>query len=191
MTTPTAIPQGTHILLGAVSPNELYQLKNVFMPVDGMQHLDHLWNGYRRVKAAGLPSPGLHTHLTVQFVDPNVEDRQYNISNDTYMAVVVSDTGAPISFAPGIRILAGALTAAEIIRLDTNVFLPVGTVERDGTKWEKIALTERFHIEGNQITFDFATPDVKSLTFRPDQLSNVMLVVWETGQVIAGLIQQQ
>jgi hypothetical protein len=183
----TNFPEGTHILLGAVPPIELHQLSNVFLPVDGMEHLDHLWRGYRRVKGVAPTGPGLDTHITAQFVDPNVDDHPYNLSNDTYMAVVVSDTGGPISFAPGIRILAGAVTIADILKFNMNVFLPMGNTEYRGHTWEKIALTKTFHLQGSDVTVEFATPDVPPKTYSTDTLTNAMLAVWETGQVIAGL----
>jgi hypothetical protein len=187
----TTFPDGTHILLGAVPPIELHQLSNVFLPVDGMEHLDHLWRGYRRVKGPKYRPPGVDTHITAEFVDPNVEDHTYNLSDDTYMAVVVSDTDGPITFAPGIRILAGAVNVAELFKFNTNVFLPVGETDYRGYTWERICLTKTFHFQGNDVTVDFATPGVPSKTYPADGLTNLMMAVWETGQVIAGLVQGQ
>lgn len=185
----TNFPEGTHILLAAVPPIELRQLRDVFLPVDGMDYLGHLWRGYRRVKGPAPTSPGVDTHITAQFVDPNVEDHTYNLSDNTYLAVVVSDTDGPTTFAPGTRLLAGAMNAAEIFKLDTNVLIPVGKAEYLGYTWEKICLTKTFHLKGDELTVDFATPGVESKTYPAGEPINVMMALWETGQVTADLIQ--
>lgn len=187
----TTFPDGTHILYAEVPPIELRQLSNVFLPRDGLNHLEHPWRGYRRVKGVKYRAPGVDTHIDIEFSDVNVDDETYNLSHDLPMAVVVSDKGDAITYPPGIRLLANSAQVTEFFKWDMNVFLPVGGVDHAGYTWQKLALTKTFHIKNDQVIIDFSTPGIESKTYAPDELTHVMMAVWETDQVIGGLIQGQ
>lgn len=185
----TAFPNGTHILFQSVPPLEPLQKSNAFLPVGDLDHAGFTWERFRRIKGPKYRPPGVDTHITVEFADSSAEDRTFNLSEDTDIAVVLSDAGDEVTFAPGFGLLRGQLTLSQLFQFGTAVFVPVGQVDYLESKWEKFALTKTFHLDGENSSVDFENPALESTALPSDRPIPLFSAVWETGQVIAGLLQ--
>lgn len=190
-----SFPMDTHILHAQIPTGDILQLvrdTNVFLPVDNVEQLDRNWSRYRRISTIPVTA-GVDRFIHVDFHDVDGPPGSYNLSDHTSVALVQTDLNGPVAFAPGVVVLAAEVRAGEILRLDTNVFVPVDEIEYRDHQWSRFRLSETFHLQSangvDTFTVDFADSGVESKSYPAIEPLSVMMATWPTGKVLGGLMQ--
>ncbi|WP_155945972.1 hypothetical protein [Mycobacterium simiae] len=186
----TDFPTGTYMLHARIPNIELLRLQNEFLKVDDMEHLGHSWTRYRRAKGPTYRPPGVDTHTTIEFVDPDVPDTTFKLSDEAAVAVAVAENGDSVTFAPGIYVLAGEMPVSALPALGTNVFLPVDEVDYLGYVWRRFRLTKKFALAGgaDTLTVEFAGGGQAAISYPAGQSTQVLMAAWPTGKVLGELL---
>jgi len=188
----TDFPIGTYMLHAQIPNIELLGLQNEFLKVDDMEHLGRSWMRYRRATGPTYRPPGLDTHTTIEFVDPDVPNTTVELRHKTTMAMAMTDNSQPIRFAPGIYVLAGEMRAGDLIPMRTNVFLPVDEVDYLNYSWRRFRLTKTFKLHSpdgvDTLTVEFADPGVEAHSYPGSQQTHVLMAAWPTGKILGGLM---
>jgi hypothetical protein len=147
------------------------------------------------MKGPAYRPPGVDTHIQIEFVDPDVPDATYNLSHATAMAVAVTESTEPITYAPGIYVLADTMRAGELAQLNTNVFLPVDDVEYLDYTWRRFRLSKTFTLQTKNgvdtLTVEFADPGIAAKSTPVSELTHVMMAAWPTGKILGALLEEQ